>query len=129
MNKEKKKGNGHALRVWLEKMESWAAVLGLYPRFLSPPCLGVDPTVSSMVPTERFMDCRIAKSLIWSNKINKQTAVPEGLFSCSREDWRYNQDRVDGKTSNWHCCQSYVNVEAQLQGTLASTMYHLSIRE
>ena len=54
---------GDALGVWLEKMESLSAVLCLYLHFLCPPCLAVDLTVSTMVPTQRFMDCWIIKPL------------------------------------------------------------------
>ena len=74
--------NGHALGVWLEKMESLVAMLGLYPHFLSLPCLGVDPTVSSMVPAQRFMDCWIIKPLKNLFGAIKQTGKQHFMEDC-----------------------------------------------
>lgn len=48
---------------------------------------------------------------------------------AAAEGKRHRQDRVDGKISNQHCCESQLHAEPQLQSTLANTMHHLLVRE
>lgn len=48
--------NRHGLGVWLEKRE-----FGSSAGLVSPSCPGVDPTVSSMVPTQMFIDVNALK--------------------------------------------------------------------
>lgn len=60
----------------------FGAVLGLYPQFLSPLCPGVDPMVSSVVPSQRFMDCWIIKPLKNLFGAIKQSSKRQFLKDC-----------------------------------------------